>query len=171
MEIIFRPMSHTQDEIVMGQKIWFPESVESDVVSATANASGFTPLTAIARTFDWDREMIVQASMACNERGEVAVLDKLSPKLLLVPKSNGSDPVEFLIKDLIAAANAVKGDVLNFTHFGFVQSKLPQSEIDSILDVMMHPSLKTTLRVTVWDIDFRFRRQMVTMWTRHRHQR
>ena len=51
MEIIFREMPHTYDEVVMGHKLWFPESSESDVISATANIDGFTPLTAISRKY------------------------------------------------------------------------------------------------------------------------
>jgi len=54
MEIIFREMPHTYDEVVMGHKLWFPESIESDVISATANIDGFTPLTAISRKYGWN---------------------------------------------------------------------------------------------------------------------
>jgi hypothetical protein len=166
MEIIFRQMPHTYDEVVMGHKIWFPESIESDVISATANSEGFTPLTAIARKYDWDRQLVEAASAQCNSRGQIAIVKEVKPTLLLVPSTKGNGNTEFLIKDLIKAANAVSADVLNFTHFGFVQNKLPAKEVDSILNFMMDKSLVSSMRVVVWDIDFRFKNEMVNLWKR-----
>ena len=159
-------MPHTYDEVVMGHKIWFPESIESDVISATANSEGFTPLTAIARKYDWDRQLVEAASAQCNSRGQIAIVKEVKPTLLLVPSTKGNGNTEFLIKDLIKAANAVSADVLNFTHFGFVQNKLPVKEVESILNFMMDKSLVSSVRVVVWDIDFRFKNEMVNLWKR-----
>jgi len=164
MEIVFREMPHTYDEVVMGHKLWFPESVESDVISATANINGFTPLTAIARRYEWSNRILTSASAQCNSRNEIAVMKELSPTLLLVPSTQGKGDTDFLIKDLISAANAVKADVLNFTHFGFIQNKLPKSEIQSILNVLFDNNIKSSIRVIIWDIDFRFKKEMVQMW-------
>lgn len=168
MEIIFREMPHTYDEVVLGHKIWFPESIESDAISATANSGGFTPLTAIARRYGWGdvggRDLIEQSSRECNQIGEVAVINDVKPKLLLVPKTKGKAEVAFLIDDLITAANAISVDVLNFTHYGFVQNKLPKEEVNSILRVMLSPQTKSTIRVVVWDIDFRFKKEMIALW-------
>lgn len=164
MEIIFREIHHTNDEIGMGQKIWFPISVESDVVSATANTRGFVPLTAIARSHKWPNILIEEASLKCNQEKQIAVLSDVRPMLLLVPATRGEGPTDFLITDLINAANAVKADVLNFTHFGFIQSMLPEREIKAILKVMLDVNTKSTIRVVVWDIDFRFKKAMVKMW-------
>lgn len=164
MEIIFREIHHTNDEIVMGQKIWFPISIESDVVSATANTRGFVPLTAIARSHKWPNVLIEEASLKCNQEQQVAVLGDVRPVLLLVPATRGEGPTDFLITDLINAANAVKADVLNFTHFGFIQSMLPVREVKAILKVMLDKNTKSTIRVVVWDIDFRFKKAMVKIW-------
>lgn len=164
MEIVFREMPHTYDEVVMGHKLWFPESVESDVISATANINGFTPLTAIARRYGWSNRILTSASAQCNSRNEIAVMKELSPTLLLVPSTQGKGDTDFLIKDLISAANAVKADVLNFTHFGFIQNKLPKSEIQSILNVLFDNNIKSSIRVIIWDIDFRFKKEMVQVW-------
>ena len=159
-------MPHTYDEVVMGHKIWFPESIESDVISATANSEGFTPLSAIARKYEWDRQLVEAASTQCNSRGQIAIVKEVKPTLLLVPSTKGNGNTEFLIKDLIKAANAVSADVLNFTHFGFVQNKLPVKEVESILNFMMDKSLVSSVRVVVWDIDFRFKNEMVNLWKR-----
>ena len=164
MEIIFREMPHTYDEVVMGHKLWFPESIESDVISATANIDGFTPLTAISRKYGWRNDLLTAASAQCNIRNEIAVIKELTPTLLLVPSTKGKGDTDFLIKDLIKAANVVKADVLNFTHFGFIQNKLPIYEIQSILDVLFDENFKSSIRVIIWDIDFRFKKEMKQMW-------
>lgn len=168
MEIIFREMPHTYDEVVMGQKLWFLGSIESDAISATANSYGFTPLTAIARRYGWDCDSVERASRECNRNGEVAIINDVKPRLLLVPKTKGKSEVAFLIDDLIAAANAINVDVLSFTHYGFVQNKLPKEEVNSILKVMMSPQTKSTIRVVVFDIDFRFKKEMITLWQKMR---
>ncbi len=163
-------MPHTYDEVVMGHKIWFPDSIESDVISATANSFGFTPLTAIARRFNWNSRLIEAASIACNKQQQIAVVSEVKPNLLLVPATKGSDESsKFLIKDLINAADAVKADVLNFTHFGFVQNKLPKSEIIQILKVMHDNKEKSTIRVVIWDIDYRFKNEMIELWKISKH--
>jgi hypothetical protein len=164
MEIIFREMPHSYDEVVMGHKLWFPESIESDVISATANVNGFTPLNAIARRYNWNNAMISSASQQCNSRYEIAVISELKPTLLLVPSTQGDGDTGFLVKDLVNAANAVNADVLNFTHFGFIQNRLPKNEITTILDYFMDPSVKSSIRVIVWDIDFRFKKEMIDIW-------
>jgi|GEM_PF-2221603 len=164
MEIIFREMHHTYDETAMGHKIWFPDSVESDVISATANCNGFTPLIAITKRYGWNLELIKRASAQCNQRGDIAVLDHLSPKLLLVPSTKGKMEANFLVTDLINASNAIAADVLNFTHYGFIQSRLAVAEITSILKILLDPKTSSSIRVVVWDIDSRFKRKMISIW-------
>ena len=133
MEISFRPIQHTFDEVIMGQAIWFKPINGVDAVSATANASGFTPLTSIAHAYDWQRETIQQAVKQCNEKGEVAVLSHFQPNLLLVPRTKGESNTLFYITDLLLAINHLKISTLHFTHYGFNQNKLPVTEIEQIL--------------------------------------
>jgi hypothetical protein len=168
MEIIFRAIYNQPDETELGHKIWHRESLLLDAVSATANTGGFTPLTAIARFFDWDRDLINAASSQCNAVGQIAVIKEVNPLLLLVPKTDGRKDETFLINDLIAAANATSTEVLSFTHFGFIQNKLPELEIRSILGVLMNPDLKTTIRVLVWDIDLRHRVEMMRIYDEYK---
>lgn len=108
--------------------------------------------------------MISSASQQCNSRYEIAVISELKPTLLLVPSTQGDGDTGFLVKDLVNAANAVNADVLNFTHFGFIQNRLPKNEITTILDYFMDPSVKSSIRVIVWDIDFRFKKEMIDIW-------
>ena len=157
-------MPHTYDEVVMGHKLWFTESSESEVISATSNIDCFTHLTAISRKYGWRDDLLTAASAQCNIRNEIAVIKDLNPTLLLVPSTKGKGDTNFLIKDLIKAANAVKADVLNFTHFGFIQNKLPNNEVQSILDVLFDENFNSSIRVIIWDIDFRFKKEMKQMW-------
>ena len=62
MHLTFNVIKNTLDEFTMGHKIWFEPVPGCDVISATANAPGFTPLIAIARHFGWDYGMLVRAA-------------------------------------------------------------------------------------------------------------
>ena len=126
--------------------------------------NGFTLLNAIANRFSWNTELISSASKQCNSRYEIAIISELKPTLLLVPSTQGKGDTDFLVKDLINSANAVSADVLNFTHFGFIQNRLPRKEITAILDYFMNPSVKRSIRVIVWEIDFRFKKEMIDIW-------
>lgn len=164
MEIIFRVINNNSDEKDIGHKIWHRESLVIDAISATANTAGFTPLTAIARFFDWSGDLIQAASAQCNAAKQVAIIGEVNPLLLLVPKTNGKHDETFFIKDLVAAATTMGVEVLSFTHFGFIQNKLPELEIRSILGVLMQPDLKTGIRVLIWDIDRRHRDEMLKIF-------
>lgn len=155
MNITFRPIQHTFDEVIMGQAIWFRPINGVDAISATANAGGFTPLTSIARAYEWQQETIQEASNQCNEKGEVAILNILQPTLFLVPKTRGQSNTLFYVTDLLKAINHMKVKTLHFTHYGFIQDKLPSEEIEKILEVVMNPLTHSTLKQVIWDIDVR----------------
>jgi hypothetical protein len=103
-------------EVIMGQAIWFTPINDVDGISATANIEGFTPLISITNAYDWDRELINQASQKCNFNGEIAIIKKVKPTLFLVPKTKGNSDTEFLIEDLISAISKMKIENLHFTH-------------------------------------------------------
>lgn len=155
MEIIFRPIKHTFDEVIMGHAIWFRPISGIDVISATANANGFTPLTSITRAYEWQRKTIQEAVKQCNDKEEVAILNYLQPNLFLVPKTKGQSSTLFYITDLLKAINHMRFETLHFTHYGFIQNKLPNEEIEKILEVMLNPLTQLTLKQVVWDIDVR----------------
>lgn len=159
MRLIFCVREHTFDEIYMGHMLGFSAIHGVDVISATANARGFTPLTAVARTYGWKRELIEVASDECNRRGEVAVLGTLTPELLLVPKTKGDGgrlpDADHLMLDLLAAVNDQQFESLHFTHFGFLQGRLPVMEMRRILEVLLNPLEELTLNTLYWDIDQR----------------
>lgn len=154
MDVYFRSIQHAADEISMGQVYWFQPNPECDAISATANTDGFTPLLAIGRHFNWDRDVVTKAALACNMKGEVCVAPFI-PTLFLVPATKGHGDSRFLISDLIAATRAANVKALHFTHFGFIQNRIPQSEIVSVLNYLFGNSTSLGLCRIVIDIDAR----------------
>ncbi len=155
MDIQFRAIKNNYDEISMGHKLWFPPTIGCDAVSATANAPGFTPLVAIGRYFGWDYKILEGAASACNNRGEIAIVNNVKPLLLLVPATKGDGDTKFLIKDLLKAANKIGVEGLHFTHFGYLQGRFPEQEVTDILREILKPSMALTLKRLVFDIDER----------------
>ncbi len=155
VKIVFRPIQHDPMEIIMGQAIWFKPIGGVNAISATANTNGFTPLTSIIRAYDWDKEIIEGATNECNLKGEVAIINHLQPKLLLVPKTRGQSNTLFYITDLLHACAHLKVSTLHFTHYGFIQNRLPSSEIEEILKVMQSPANEVVVKNVIWDIDVR----------------
>lgn len=170
MRLIFCVREHTFDEIHMGHLLGFPAILGLDAISATANARGFTPLTAIARTYGWQRDQLEAASDVCNHRQEVAVINALSPTLLLVPQTHGDDgrrpAVDSLISDLLAAVDHLKIKSLHFTHFGFVQGRFPEVEVRTILETLLGSLPQSSIEVLYWDIDRRVLNDMIKLYSR-----
>ena len=168
MRVIFCVREHTFDEIYMGHQLGFPAIHGVDAISATANARGFTPLTAIARTYGWEREHLEMASAECNQRQEVAVVSTLSPCLLLVPKTRGDSGwlpnADRLLIDLLAAAKHLRLGSLHFTHFGFLQGRPPEIEMRRILEILLSPLHTSTLNVMYWDIDRRGLNSLINLY-------
>lgn len=156
MKIEFRSISHDPMEIIMGQAIWFTPINGVDGISATANTEGFTPLTSIANAYDWDRNLINQASQECNSKQEIAIVRQVKPTLFLVPKTKGYSDTEFLIKDLIYAIAEMQIRNLHFTHYGFIQNKLPEAELKNIFNALNTSTTKSTIKKVTLDVDTRF---------------
>jgi hypothetical protein len=155
MHLNFHVIKNTHDEIAMGHKIWFEPVSGCDVISATANAPGFTPLIAIARHFSWDYDMLERAATACNEKGEVLIVTSVVPTLILVPATKGRGNTGKVMWDFINALEATEARCLHFTHFAFLQSRLPQEEVSVILHYFLGLIFPVTLKTIIFDIDER----------------
>ena len=159
MKIVFRVHVHTEGEIQIGHKLGFSGLQGVDAVSATANHDGFTPLTAAARIYGWDRDLITRASQQCNERREVAIVDQVTPTLLLVPKVTGKTSYKFTVEgcaiDLLMAAKHLGIKTLHFTHFGFMQSHKVAEDFRKILEIFLNPLNDLPLEQVIWEIDYR----------------
>ena len=161
-----RAVSHTDDELIMRHKLWFQHVSECDGISATANMDGFTILNAIKMRFNLDTDMIRKASDMCNERDEIAILDRLTPKLFLVPRTRIDDPEksEFYIKDLIAAVDTVGINNIQFTHYSFIDHLGFKGELGVVLKTIFSRQLDTKLKQLVLDIDYRVVDKMIGLF-------
>jgi DNA-directed RNA polymerase subunit F len=80
----------------------------------------------------------------------------LKPKLILVPRTRGETDASELMDELLEAAESVESEVLNFTHYGYVQQKLPKIEVESVFKKLSEIKNSTSIRVVIWDIDSRY---------------
>ena len=159
MNIVFRVNINNSDEILMGHKLWFSDINGVEAISATASADGFTPLTALARTYGWNRDLIDIAAAQCNLRREVAIVSQVEPTLLLVPRTVGrltyKHTIEGYAIELLMAVKHLKIERLHFTHFGFIQSRKATKDFVRILEIFLNPLIVLPLRELIWEIDFR----------------
>ena len=162
-KILKRRITHTDDEVLMRHKLWFDYDSKCDGISATANMDGFTTLNAIKMHFGWGTEMIRKASDACNEKDEIAILDYLTPKLFLVPRTtiDNGDRSDFYIRDLLAAVDAVGVKRLQFTHYSFIDHLGFKNELRVVLKTIFARKVNTKLDQLVLDVDDRVARKMV----------
>jgi len=147
----------------MGQFIWFHPCEDMDAISVTANPEGFTTQNSVGQLLGYDQKVMVDAANESNDKYEIAILNKSTPPLLLVPQTYGRKDSLFLINDLIAACNLLKVKRLHFTHFGFIQNELPKIEVEQILRVMLDPHIQSTIETVVWDVDSRVKDALQTI--------
>jgi hypothetical protein len=151
----FHIINNTHDEIAMGHKLWFEPIHGCDVISATANAPGFTPLIAIARHYGWDYDMLARASNTCNVSGEVVIVQSVTPTLVLVPATKGCAPIGAIMADYLRALRAINPNCLHFTHYGFLQGHFPTSEVAVVLNGLLGGLLPHSIRALIVDVDIR----------------
>lgn len=155
MHLNFHIINNTHDEISMGHKLWFEPIHGCDVISATANAPGFTPLIAVARHYGWDYDLLARASKACNASGEVVIVQSVTPTLVLVPATKGCGPIAAIMADYLRALRAVNPTCLHFTHYGFLQGHFPTSEVAVVLNGLLGGLLPNSVRALIVDVDLR----------------
>lgn len=160
MEIIFRPL---QSNNYLG----FWPSIESDTMTVTANPMGMSPLQVITSKFNWNSLRVHHAATRVNRFSKVAVLRDLKPKLILVPRTRGEKDASELMDDLLEAVKSVESEVLNFTHYGYVQEKLPMVEVESVFKKLSEIKNSTSIRVVIWDIDSRYQAEIKGMYEKY----
>lgn len=160
MEIIFRPLQSKN-------YLSYVPSIESDTMSVTANPMGMAPLQIITSKFSWNSIRVHRAATRVNRFSKVAVLQDLKPKLILVPRTSGEKDVSELMDELLEAIQSVKSEVLNFTHYGYVQEKLPNVEVESVLRKLYEIKNRTSVRVFIWDIDSRYEGEIKDIYKKY----
>ena len=159
MNLSFNTITNTPDEIAMGHKIWFEPIPKCNVISVTANAPGFTPLIAIARHYGWNYDLIARASAACNDSREVVIVKSVTPTLILVPATKGRGKTDDIMFDYLGALHAIKPKCLHFTHYGFLQGRIPAKEIAIVLDSLLGGYIPRSIQSLSFDVDIRRSRE------------
>ena len=163
MNLSFNAITNTHDEIAMGHKIWFEPIPECDVISATANVLGFTPLIAIARHYGWDFDLIARAADTCIESRRVAIVQSVTPTLMLVPATKGRGKTDIVMSDYLDALHAIKPKCLHFTHYGFLQGRFPAKEIATVLDILLSEYIPYSIHSLIFDVDVRRNRECYSL--------
>ncbi len=160
MEIIFRSLQSNNC-------LSYAPSIESDTMTVTANPMYMAPLQIIASKLNWNTLRVHHAATRVNRFSKVAVLRDLKPKLILVPRTRGEKDACELIDELLEAAESIETEVLNFTHYGYVQKKLPIVEVESILKKLSEIKNSTSIRVIIWDIDSRYQAEIKFIYKKY----
>ena len=160
MEIIFRPLKSNN-------YLGFMPSIESDTMTVTANPVGMAPLQIISSKFNWNSLRVHHAATRVNRFSKVAVLRDLKPKLILVPRTTGEKDASELMDDLLEAAESVQSEVLNFTHYGYIQEKIPEVEVESVFKKLSEKKDRTSIRVVIWDIDSRYQTEIEDIYKKY----
>ncbi len=161
MKITIREISHTADEIAMGQVIHYLPLPEADGVSVTANAAGFTTMTAVARHWDISLDHAIwiadHANNLKNKCPLTLVLEEPSRHCLItIPKTNGQSDSTTMTQKLLEDASGEKVKILEFSHYNFLQKSFPEIEITSALKAMRSWQSIDGVETVVFDIDRRF---------------
>jgi hypothetical protein len=163
MKIILRSQTNTDEEIQLGQKLGFTTIKGIQVISATANLNGLSPLSAIVRYLNFDIKTIRKHVDYSNINGLVKHID-VWPNLILVPPTRGDTGrhtgIESYIINILKICNNKRFEKIHFTHYGFINGNFPENEIYKILSILLNQLIFSKIDVFYWEIDSRFLRQM-----------
>jgi hypothetical protein len=142
INILFAPRAPHPDEIAMGHYIFFKPIQEADTISVTANMGGFTPMQQAVSAIGLDREDMVQFAERVNDKWEVGVVKYGLRRLMVVPRTNKQSyvyPKRCLTTDLLLACKAEDVHTLHFCHYGFIQNKLIEEEVERLFSIILNP--------------------------------
>ena len=101
MEIIFRPMAYEPNISPVQRGTGYVLSLEADTISVTANPAAGSPLWMVVSRFNVDQARVRKAATKSNKFSKIAVLENISPRIFLVPKTQGHLDASALIDELL----------------------------------------------------------------------
>ena len=146
INILFAPRAAHPDEIAMGHYMFFRPIQEADTISVSANMAGFTPMNQAVSAIGLDRDEMTQFAESVNEKWEVGVVKHGLRRLMVVPKTRGNSyvyPQRCLTTDLLLACKAEDVHTLHFCHYGFIQNKLIEEEVNRLFSIILNPLVDT----------------------------
>jgi len=142
INILFAPRAPHPTEIMMGHYIFFRPIQEADTISVSANMGGFTPMHQVISAIGLDRNEMTQFAESVNEKWEVGVVKHGQRRLMVIPKTRGDSyvyPQRCLATDLLLACKAEDVHTLHFCHYGFIQNKLIETEVNRLFSIILNP--------------------------------
>ncbi len=167
MEIIIRPIYQHSVPPRTKRRVGFIPMEEVDLVSATANASIEGPLFQIASSYGWNFSKLKSASKKCNKHQTLAIIYQ-NPLLVLVPRTNGDSDAGEILTELTRVIRERDVRVINFTHYGFLNERLPTQEIKTFLTAIDQLDFGKA-NVAFIDIDSKFYGEIAEMLERVQH--
>jgi hypothetical protein len=167
MEIIFRPMAYVPGIKLVDRTIGYVRSLEADSVSITANPMPGAPLSLVAERLNLDRARLHKAAVKSNRHSKIAVLENMTPRIFLIPKTTGNRDASGLIDDFLESAKASDSQVINFTHYGLIKGEVPEVEIRSVFQRLAQRGADSGIKVIVWDVDARHLQRFRSLHKQH----
>jgi hypothetical protein len=161
MEIVIRPIYQHSVPPRTKRRVGFIPMEEADIVSATANPSSTGPLFQIASSYGWNFGKLKSASKKCNKYQSLALIDQ-NPSLVLVPRTNGDSDTGVILTELTKVIRESAARVINFTHYGFLNERLPAKEISMFLKSVINADFGKA-SVAFIDIDSMFYKEFSEM--------
>jgi hypothetical protein len=167
LDFVLRVQKNTEEEIKIGHKVSFSIPRAVDAISVTANAKGFTPLSAAFRALYLDFRDYENEIRKCKK--EDLVIDLMAhkdgmPQIILVPPTRGdtskNKAYEYYASRIIGICNAHSSRELHFTHYGFINGSFQWEEIHRLLLVFLNPLIHTTLTKMYFEIDARYEKEL-----------
>lgn len=142
INILFAPRAPHPDEIAMGHYMFFRPIQEADTISVSANMGGFTPMNRVVPAIGLDRDEMTLFAESVNEKWEIGVVKHGLRRLMVVPRTRGDSygfPKRCLTTDLLLACKAEDVRTLHFCHYGFIQNKLIEEEVNRLFSIILNP--------------------------------
>ncbi len=96
-----------------------------------------------------------------NTTQEVGVMNQFhSPTYFLVPKTKGENPIDLILSDLFEAIKRLNKKNLLMTHWMYLNSNYPETEIRSLISFLKTKHDGTNLEKLYIDIDDRYHERL-----------
>lgn len=172
MELIIKVQGHIEQEIHLGHHLNFSrcleinvnEHVEKNIISVTAALDGFTTLSAICNSYNWNDKFIKTNVDRCNEIETSLFIGGVAPSIFMIPKANSRESIinfpEYYISELLKFADQYKTECVHYTHYSFINF-FPRDEIVRQLTILLNPVRYVPINEFIWEIDARFKDEML----------
>jgi hypothetical protein len=122
MEIILRKIFIHNSDPSKKYSTGYRALQDAELVTATANAASWSTLHQISEKYNWRYQQLLTASKKVNKRKKLAIIESVTPSLILVPKCVGHEDSSRFVDEMIESIYSIKCQILSVTHFAFAKS-------------------------------------------------